>query len=60
MVAYMESQSLRESAAAMGRKGGSARVKKLTPEQRSEEMRAAANARWKKVRERAEAAQQTP
>lgn len=56
----MESQSLRESAAAMGRKGGSARVKKLTPEQRSEEMRAAANARWKKVRERAEAAQQTP
>ena len=32
-----------------GEKGGRARTKKLTPEQRSEIARIAANARWKKV-----------
>lgn len=31
-----------------GKKGGRARAKKLTPEQRSEIARIAANARWKK------------
>lgn len=31
-----------------GKKGGPARAKKMTPEQRSESARAAANARWKK------------
>ena len=33
-----------------GRKGGRARAKKLTPEQRSEIARVAAYARWKKSR----------
>ena len=32
-----------------GRKGGKARAKKLTPEQRSEIARKAAQARWQKV-----------
>lgn len=37
-----------------GRKGGKARLKTMTPEQRSEIARKAAAVRWKKVRELAE------
>jgi hypothetical protein len=37
-----------------GRKGGKARAEKLTPEQRSEIARKAANARWAKKRQREE------
>ena len=36
------------AAKAMGRKGGAARARNLTPEQRQEIARAAASARWKK------------
>lgn len=54
----MATQSLKEAAAALGRNGGLAKANKRTAEQRSEDMRAAANARWKKVREKAEAAHQ--
>src|SRR6185503_543389 len=37
------------AAVALGRKGGKARMKKQTPEQRSESARNAARARWKKA-----------
>lgn len=37
-----------------GEKGGPARASKLTPDQRSEIARIAANARWKKAREQQE------
>ena len=38
------------AAVALGRKGGRATAKKLTPEQRSEIARKAVNARWAKYR----------
>ncbi len=37
-----------EAAAAMGRKGGAARAKAMTPERRAEIARKAAESRWKK------------
>jgi hypothetical protein len=37
-----------EAAASLGRRGGEARAKKLSPEQRSEIARKAAAGRWKK------------
>ncbi|WP_247494298.1 RNA-binding protein [Bradyrhizobium sp. 164] len=37
-----------KAAAALGRRGGKARAAALTPEQRAEIARAAADARWKK------------
>ncbi|MET4337047.1 MULTISPECIES: RNA-binding protein [unclassified Bradyrhizobium] len=37
-----------KAAASLGRRGGKARAAALTPEQRSEIARAAAEARWKK------------
>lgn len=37
-----------QAAVALGRKGGAARAKKLTPDQRSEIARAAAKERWKR------------
>jgi hypothetical protein len=37
-----------KAAAALGKRGGKARAKSLTPEQRSEIARIAAEARWKK------------
>ena len=37
------------AAKALGAKGGKARAKRLTPEQRSEIARVAAHARWKKA-----------
>lgn len=37
-----------EAAASMGRRGGAARAAKLTPEQRAEIARKAAERRWKK------------
>lgn len=37
-----------KAAAALGRRGGKARAAALTPEQRAEIARAAAEARWKK------------
>jgi general stress protein YciG len=36
------------AAVALGRRGGKATAKKLTPEQRSESARKAAQARWKR------------
>jgi hypothetical protein len=36
------------AAVSLGRKGGKASAKKLTPEQRAEKARKAAQARWKK------------
>lgn len=38
----------KKAAAALGKRGGKARAKSLTPEQRSEIARIAAEARWKK------------
>jgi len=38
------------AAAGLGRRGGKARAKKLSPEQRSEVARLGAEARWKKSR----------
>ena len=43
----MSDQSL--DAAELGAKGGNARAKRLTPEQRSEQARQAVEARWEKV-----------
>ena len=40
---------LSSAAAEMGRKGGKARAKKLTPEERSEIAKKAARTRWKKI-----------
>jgi hypothetical protein len=37
-------------AVALGRKGGKARVKNLSPEERSESARKAVQARWQKAR----------
>jgi hypothetical protein len=37
----------KQAAAALGRLGGKARAKRLTPEQRSAEAKRAAEARWK-------------
>ena len=45
---------LSSAAAQLGRKGGKARAKKLTPAQRSEIARKAVNARWEKWRKRSE------
>ena len=42
------------NAVALGRKGGKARVKSLTPEERSEAARKAVLARWKKVKRESE------
>jgi hypothetical protein len=39
------------AAVALGRKGGKARVKNLSPEERSEAARTASVARWKKAKE---------
>lgn len=41
-------QAETKAAAALGKRGGKARAKSLTPEQRSEIARIAAEARWKK------------
>jgi hypothetical protein len=43
-----EGQQAGKTPVAQGRKGGSARAKALTPEQRSEIASIAASARWKK------------
>ena len=43
-----QSESLHVGARAGGRKGGKARARKLTPQQRSEIAQVAAQARWKK------------
>lgn len=40
------------AAVALGRKGGLARAKKMTPEQRSEAARKAVSARWRKRRKK--------
>ena len=49
--AKFNDQTLSEAAAIMGRKGGIARAKKLTPEQRRAAMHKALKARWDKYRE---------
>jgi hypothetical protein len=41
------------AAAELGRKGGKARAKKLSPEELSEQGRNAVQQRWKKVKEKA-------
>lgn len=41
-------EELSSAAAEMGRKGGKARAKKLTPEERSQIAKKAAQGRWKK------------
>jgi hypothetical protein len=50
-----EDEEMRELARRLGRrgglKGGPARAKKLTPKERSESARKAANARWAKKRQ---------
>ncbi|MGD0950030.1 MAG: hypothetical protein ABSA52_21715 [Candidatus Binatia bacterium] len=40
------------AAVALGRKGGKARVKKQSPEERSESARKAVQARWKKAKKK--------
>jgi hypothetical protein len=40
-----------KAAQALGRKGGAARAKKMTPEQRADVARKAAKSRWKKATE---------
>lgn len=42
------------AAVALGRKGGHARAKSLTPEQRSDAARKAVEARWARIKELAE------
>lgn len=42
------------AAIARGRKGGQTRAQRMTPEQRSEDARAAVQARWAKARETAQ------
>jgi hypothetical protein len=53
-----EDEEMRELARILGRrgglKGGPARAKKLTPEERSESARKAAKARWAKKRQQEE------
>jgi len=53
-----EAEEMRELARRLGqrggKKGGKARAEKLTPEQRSEIARKAANARWAKKRQQEE------
>ncbi len=53
-----EDEEIRELARKLGRrgglKGGAARAKKLTPEERSESARKAAKARWAKKRQQEE------
>jgi len=44
------SMEIREYMAKLGRKGGSVRKKKLTPERRAEIARKAAQARWAKAK----------
>jgi hypothetical protein len=43
-----EREDLASAAAQLGRKGGKARAEKLTPEQRTEIAKRAAEKRWKK------------
>jgi hypothetical protein len=42
----MNTKQRKQAAAALGRLGGKARAKRLTPEQRSAEAKRAAEARW--------------
>jgi hypothetical protein len=42
--------TLKEHLASLGRKGGKARAKNLTPQERSESAKKAINARWAKLR----------
>jgi hypothetical protein len=44
----LETDRVKSAAAELGARGGKARAKKLTPEQRAEIARAAATVRWKK------------
>jgi hypothetical protein len=46
------SKALREYLRVLGRKGGKARVKTMTPEQRQESARRAARARWNRRQQR--------
>jgi len=48
MLIAMKDKSASRSASELGKLGGAARAKKLTPRQRSEIARKAANARWGK------------
>ena len=41
-------------AVALGRRGGKARLKKMTPEERKRVAQAGANARWKKKKEQSQ------
>jgi len=43
----MNKEQRKEAAKALGRLGGKARAKRMTPEQRSAEAKRAAEARWK-------------
>jgi hypothetical protein len=45
----MPKSEISAAAAALGRRGGLARAKKMTPEQHSEHLRRAVTARWAKV-----------
>ena len=47
-------QEIREYFAKFGRKGGKATAKKMTPEERTEKMRRAAQARWAKEKQQIE------
>ena len=44
----LETDRVKSAAAELGARGGKARAKKLTPEQRAEIARAASTVRWKK------------
>ena len=46
----MTRKEIKDYFAKFGKQGGKARAKKLTPEQRKESARKAANARWKKAK----------
>jgi len=47
-------QEIRDYFAKFGRKGGKATAKKMTPEERTEKMRRAAQARWAKEKQQIE------
>ncbi len=50
----MSKQEIRDYFAKFGRKGGKATAKKMTPEERTEKMRRAAQARWAKEKQQIE------
>jgi len=52
ILCFMTKQELRKAASLLGRRGGFATARKLTPEQRKQSSQRALEARWARQRER--------